>query len=320
MTDTLKRAVLDAIARVESGGRTNVRYTPQGGAPYDPNIRQHPRQYAPGPAGPSSAAGPWQFVAKTWDRMGQPDFSLKSQANAALSLAEQDYARKTGSNLWQDIQTRGPQAVLPVLGSTWAGLKDNPNAAVKQFQATMQGNPLQYSQVGPGGQKMVLPEEAGLPAPGPKGPDVGPYAFGAWRNVSAPGATGDVALDTEMSMASPVGPFGFGSATKTSLPPAANQPLPTPDVGPYSFGVGAKTLPDGAGAPNPVPGANPMTAGLGALATGLAALGGLGKQAAPGVIVPSAQLHAGPQYTANMGRVGTSMLGIGRSSVPLSFT
>lgn len=118
-----QKAVLNAIAAGESGGKYNIRYTPGGGATFS-DLSQHPNVREPGPAGPSTAAGRYQFTKSTWDRMGGGDFSPENQDRKAWQLATEDYASRTGRDLDADVQANGfTPAMARTLAPTWAALR-----------------------------------------------------------------------------------------------------------------------------------------------------------------------------------------------------
>ena len=118
-------ALLNAIAGGESAGKYNIRYTPGGGATFA-DLSRHPAIYERGPEGPSSAAGRYQFVKRTWDGLGGGDFSPENQDRRALQLATQDYRQRTGRDLDTDLQAGGltPQ-IVQALAPTWAAFKGN---------------------------------------------------------------------------------------------------------------------------------------------------------------------------------------------------
>jgi len=117
-----QKALLNAIAGGESGGKYNVRYTPRGGALFDLN-GQHPGIAEAGPAGPSTAAGRYQFTKSTWDRLGGGDFSPENQDRKALQLAQMDYKARTGRDLNSDLNTEGfSPRIQKALAPTWAAL------------------------------------------------------------------------------------------------------------------------------------------------------------------------------------------------------
>ena len=140
-----QRAFLNAMRGGESGGRYNVMY---GGKTFD-DYSDHPRQPQPIRSGPnagnvSTAAGADQFLARTWDEaknaLGLPDFSPESQDAAAVWLAERDYGKRTGRNLWDDLEgAKDSPGKLNYLGSalskTWTSLPNGaePNSATAGF-------------------------------------------------------------------------------------------------------------------------------------------------------------------------------------------
>lgn len=128
-----QRAFLNAIAVGESAGAYDVRYTPRGGERFDLNGK-HPRIFEPGPAGPSSAAGRYQFTATTWDRMGGGDFSPENQDRRAWALAVQDYRARTGRDLDKDLMRGGMTAdMVDALAPTWAAFEGKPERFIKTY-------------------------------------------------------------------------------------------------------------------------------------------------------------------------------------------
>lgn len=112
------RAFLDAIAGPESGGRYNVRWGgPQGPQTFD-DFSRHPNILAPGPHGPSSAAGRYQFTGSTWgplaSRYGVSDFSPESQDLVAWRWAQDEYRQQTGGDLLTDL--RNPERFGAIQG------------------------------------------------------------------------------------------------------------------------------------------------------------------------------------------------------------
>lgn len=101
------RALLDSISAPESRGRYDVRYTPGGGVPFT-DFSQHPNIPEPSDKGPSTAAGRYQIVKKTWDpvaqQIGATDFSPKNQDAAAWTIAQQAYKSQTGGDLLQALK------------------------------------------------------------------------------------------------------------------------------------------------------------------------------------------------------------------------
>jgi muramidase (phage lysozyme) len=134
-------ALLNGIAGGESAGKYNVRYTPSGGATFQ-LTGMHPGIYEPGPDGPSSAAGRYQFVKSTWDSLpaeakGDGTFSPENQDRAALWLARRDYRKATGGDLDADLQNEGfSPRIQKALAPTWQALKGNHGRHAETYRAT----------------------------------------------------------------------------------------------------------------------------------------------------------------------------------------
>ncbi|HEX3862096.1 MAG TPA: glycoside hydrolase family protein [Stellaceae bacterium] len=121
-----QRALLDTIAGPESSGAYNIRWNgPNGGAYFD-SYAQHPNIAVAGPAGPSTAAGRYQFVNSTWqpiaDTLGLKDFSPENQDKAAWYNASTVYQQKTGRDLLADLKAGKTQDVASALRGQWATL------------------------------------------------------------------------------------------------------------------------------------------------------------------------------------------------------
>jgi len=127
-----QKALLDAIADVESGGKWNVIV---GGKTFN-NYDDHPRVVGVVTEhGPSTAAGRYQIVATTYDdeakRLGLKGFSPDVQDVIALNLAERNYKEATGRDIYKDLESGRADDVRRVLAgkgaaTTWQGLqKDN---------------------------------------------------------------------------------------------------------------------------------------------------------------------------------------------------
>jgi muramidase (phage lysozyme) len=81
-------------------------------------------------AGPSTAAGRYQFTKTTWDeiskRYGITDFSPENQDIAAWFLAQERYKKSTGGDLLTALQSNDPKVLATVeiaLSGTWSSLK-----------------------------------------------------------------------------------------------------------------------------------------------------------------------------------------------------
>lgn len=121
------RQILDHIAGRESGGRYNVIY---GGQTFDPD-KGHPRIAVPIKEGPnagktSSAAGRYQFIGSTWDRVaektGRHDMSKESQDINAAQLAKDTYRKQTGRDIeadWSVGSKNLREGIDRALGAEW---------------------------------------------------------------------------------------------------------------------------------------------------------------------------------------------------------
>ena len=125
-----QKALLNTIAGPESGGRYNVIY---GGGTFN-DFKDHPRQDVRIRTGPnanrtSSAAGKYQFIGSTWDRIAKAyhldDFSPENQDKAAWYLATEEYGKKTGRDLSTDLKSGDPKIIAgigPALKGQWTSL------------------------------------------------------------------------------------------------------------------------------------------------------------------------------------------------------
>jgi muramidase (phage lysozyme) len=131
-------ALLNAIAKPESGGKYNIRYTPSGGVEFA-GFSTHPGIMEPTKGGQrSSAAGRYQFTKTTWDSLVGADtpFTPENQDRAAILLAQRDYRSRTGRDLDADLRANGmtPQ-IAKTLAPTWEGLR-NPGSALAEYNAS----------------------------------------------------------------------------------------------------------------------------------------------------------------------------------------
>lgn len=137
-----QRAFLNGIAGGESGGRYDVIY---GGGKFE-DFSDHPRKAVPIQSGPnvgktSSAAGKYQFLGTTWDEaknaLGLPDFSPASQDKAAAWLADRDYKKKTGRDLWSDVEAAaGDPSKLNAIGANLSGTWTSLPGGIEKNSAT----------------------------------------------------------------------------------------------------------------------------------------------------------------------------------------
>lgn len=135
-----RSALLDTIAGPESAGRYDVVY---GGGRFT-DFSDHPRQAVTIKSGPnrgkkSTAAGKYQFIEPTWDRiaadLGLPDFSEASQDMAAFELAKRDYKTRTGRDLDTDLVSQDPEKIANIgraLSKTWTSLPGGIEQGIRQ--------------------------------------------------------------------------------------------------------------------------------------------------------------------------------------------
>lgn len=135
------RAFLDVIAHAE-GADYNVLF---GGDTFD-SFRDHPRQYITRFLGgreiTSSAAGRYQFLARTWDglvaKMRLPDFSPASQDAGAIELIREKGALR-------DVQAGRFAVAVRKVRKVWASL---PGAGYNQPERSLSSLARVYAQAG----------------------------------------------------------------------------------------------------------------------------------------------------------------------------
>lgn len=124
-------SLLGVISGTESPGYNII----NGGQKFS-SYDDHPRTLGAG--GSSTAAGKYQFVQGTWDRvagaLGLPNFSPENQDKGAWWLAQADYKSRTGRDLVSDINEGNYSQVRAGLASTWEGIAKLTDA---QFSARM---------------------------------------------------------------------------------------------------------------------------------------------------------------------------------------
>jgi muramidase (phage lysozyme) len=201
------RALLNAIAGQESGGRYNVRYTPGGGAEFA-DLSQHPGIMEPTRDGrKSSAAGRYQFTKSTWDGLGGGDFSPANQDARAWQLAQQDYKSRTGSNLDTDLQQKGyTPDIQRALAPTWEALHSGFDAKAANYKDAMSRFGAGGGGTDPSGVLTQANGEIGLKANAPVG-----FAGMTMPMAQGNGNVAGLANPTMPGAASPVGLLG-GSA------------------------------------------------------------------------------------------------------------
>lgn len=137
------RKLLDRIAAGESRGDYSVLY---GGGHFSGS--QFPEWSGrAGPAGPSHAAGKYQFEPGTWrsvsQSLGLTDFSPESQEKGAWYLAQSDYRARTGRDLVQDLKDPNrQQQIFQALTPTWTSLR----GGVQRISAGSGGTPMKDAQ------------------------------------------------------------------------------------------------------------------------------------------------------------------------------
>ncbi|GKT19563.1 hypothetical protein AVHY2522_22940 [Acidovorax sp. SUPP2522] len=138
-----QKAFLDMIAFAEgTAGRGDDGYNILfGGAEFDGYAR-HPRVYVPFGNTTSSAAGRYQFLARTWDglaaKLGLPDFGPASQDAGALELI-----RERGA--LADVQAGRTVRAINKVARVWASL---PGAGYGQPERRLSALLNAYAQAG----------------------------------------------------------------------------------------------------------------------------------------------------------------------------
>lgn len=178
----LQRAFLNSIAAGESQGYDVI----YGGQRFG-DFTDHPRVAVPIMSGPnvgrtSSAAGRYQFLGSTWDEaknaLSLPDFSPDSQDKAAIWLAGRDYKKRTGRDLWGDVESaQGDATKLDEIGGQLSGTWTSLPRGIERNSAT-----------GGFGQRIATELSA-------QSRNTGPAAWGAIPVEEGPAAWGAVPVE-----------------------------------------------------------------------------------------------------------------------------
>ena len=125
-----QKALLNTISGPESGGAYDILY---GGKKFS-DYSKHPGVYTTITSGPnkgqkSSAAGKYQFLESTWNRLAKnyhlEDFSPENQDKAAWYLAAEEYGNRVGRDLNADLKSGDPKILAgigPALRHQWTSL------------------------------------------------------------------------------------------------------------------------------------------------------------------------------------------------------
>lgn len=141
-----ERAFLDMIAYAEGTNGPHGYATAFGGGRI-PSLADHPRVYYPFTNGrgeklKTSAAGRYQFLARTWDelaaKLNLPDFGPASQDAAALELVRQRGALN-------DVRAGRTESAIAKCAPTWASL---PGAGYAQPERKLSTLLAQYRAAG----------------------------------------------------------------------------------------------------------------------------------------------------------------------------
>lgn len=132
--DPVARTMLNIISGPESGGKYNVRYSPEGAKTFS-DFSKHPEIFEAGPDGPSSAAGRYQFTATTWkDAVALAaaqgvvitDFSEEAQDRVGAIWLPHIYKKRSGGrDLYADLASGNFDTIAnvrKVLVPEWRGL------------------------------------------------------------------------------------------------------------------------------------------------------------------------------------------------------
>lgn len=135
-------ALLNAIAKRESGGAYNVRYSPRGAQTFVEN-GAHPNVRERTPNGQiSTAAGRYQFVNSTWvPRTNNAPFTRENQDREALRYAKEVYNKRTGKDLISDLAVKGmTDEIMKQLSGTWEAFTKPQmrNESRAEFNATLE--------------------------------------------------------------------------------------------------------------------------------------------------------------------------------------
>ncbi len=123
------KAFLMTLSGPESGGRYNAMYP---GTTFNNGFVDHPRisSAIPGTNLHSDAAGRYQFLSSTWDKIapeiGAKNFSPANQDQGAWRLAQDVYKQHGGRDLLTDLQSGNPQTLAhigAVLRPTWPSIQ-----------------------------------------------------------------------------------------------------------------------------------------------------------------------------------------------------